>query len=282
MQKLESLSRYQELVSEIKTKRGKIFSNIYLLPETIQKYINENRIYYSINEDGLILYLDEKKYYKVYLYVINDKFDIKKENDKYLYIRNVFAGEKRNDRLLAVSGNLEKLGFEKVETTIQIRGNTFEIGERYASIEKFIYKMEREGYKCLFAKPCQYSEIEKFIFSSGMPRDYHCNYKTIEEKQNMEEGSYLYIVDKNNQLCATSIAEINEGVYQGSGIAVREELKLRGISTMLSYYRNKWLRDKGINTIIGWILLENEESLKYHQSMGYHFTNKFADGWLLK
>ena len=75
--------------------------------------------------------------------------------------------------------------------------------------------MEKKGYRCIAADPSLFDEIDKIVVDSGVIKDYQIDYRTYEEKKNLEKGSYLCIVDSNNQICAVSVCVIKDGVAKG-------------------------------------------------------------------
>lgn len=141
--------------------------------------------------------------------------------------------------------------------------------------------MERRGYYCKIPDFSRICEIETLILESEVIKDYHMTFRTHEEKRNLEKGSYMCIVNNSNEICAAIITDLNPDTAQIEAIAVKKEYKIRGLAPILNYQIFKQLCEKQIKIIKGWVETDNNESIKYHLSLGYHFSNKHAEEWIL-
>lgn len=103
-----------------------------------------------------------------------------------------------------------------------------------------------------------------------------------EKIKDLEEGAYLCILNNENEICAASIAYIENGIAQGTAMAIEEKYKMNGFAPVLTYNRCKVLYEKGVKYLQGWVLMDNYASLKYHKGIGYQFINKYADEWILE
>lgn len=280
IKQLQSIDEYKSLIEEFKKICCVPFSNIYLMPNAINRYIKLQKAFFEKSEYGIVFYFDESTYYRVYLYVDGErKFKIS-AFDKKMLIRNTYNMKHENKELLHVQNRLQEIGFTQEGTSVQIQGKTQELLSNCKSIEKYTKLMEKKGYYCIKPKFSQFDQIEQVIINSDILKDYHLTFRTEQEKQELEEGSYLCIVNKDNEICAAGIAAINFGIAQAEVMAVKEEYKMKGLAPILTYQRLKWLCDRNVSKIQGWILLHNETSLRYHKKIGYQLTNRHAIDWL--
>ena len=282
MKILETFDEYTGIVKEVKSVCRRPFSNIFYMSDEIKKYIESGRLAYERTEGGIIFFEDEKLYYRVCLYVNEqEKFMIYPQNKKIL-IRNIYKTKEKGESLQRVEQRLGELGFQKKGTTIGIQGEPLKIFQRCDQIGKYAKALEKKGYRCLEADFSKFREIEAMILDSGIIQDYQLDYRTDDEKRRLERGSYLYMVDGDGQICAASLCFIEGGIAKVDGVAVKEKYKTRGLAPCLTYHRFKWMHDKGVRLVQGWILTNNVPSLRYHRSLGYEFMDKYADEWILE
>lgn len=281
MEKLRGIEEYKALLKEVKKEHKVTFSNLYFMPKDIERYINLGRVEYENNEAGVLFYFDEESYYRVCMYVeAGGTFSISRR-DKKLLVRNIYRKKEQDDKLSEFEKYLERNQFDFVGTSFQIKGSVSEMWQNCLRLEKYFFAMEKKGFRCIEADYSHYKEIENLILDSGIIKDYQMNYLTEQEKQMMIPGSYLCILDKQDQICAASIAFIHDGVAQDGVIAVKEEYKMKGIAPMLTYQRCKWFCENKVDSAQNWILIDNDASIRYHKSLGYEFTDKYANDWLL-
>lgn len=280
MKKLNSYDDYKQVVGTFRKEHKKYFSNNYFMPGDIKRYIGLGRAYYECREHALLLYFDEECCYRLCVYADMGYPLAFGEKGKKIYLRVTYKQGKEDEGLYFIGNELEKNGFEHVSKTVQVRGDTEQLLERCKGAEKFARSLERKGFSIMHAAPIQYSEIEKFILESNIIKDYHLDYLTEEEKQELPDGTYIYISDKDGNICGASICLIDGEMGHGIGVAVKEQYKLLGFAPVLAAYRFAWLCDKNVKHSAGWIVTTNDASIRYHKNLGYNFTDKYADEWI--
>lgn len=277
MEKLKTFDEYTHLVNQIRLTHKNIFSNSYWMPEDIQRYIKLDRISYEKVESGIIFFFDEECYYRACLYVDAKRPLTIPSLDKKILIRNVYRAENKEKEMSDIEKYLVDLNFEKVGTTVQLRGDVQEMFEKNKGLERYVQSMERKGYRCVVAEENLYGKIEELMVNTGVIKDYQRDFFSSEER---EWGTYLYVVNRNGEMCAANAAIIKNGIAYGKGAAVEDKYKLLGLAPIMSYFRVKWLTENNIKHIQSWVLIDNEASLRYHTSLGYKVTNRHADEWI--
>lgn len=283
IRELRSVEEYRTLMKEFRAVCKKPFSNIYFMPDDIKRYIELRRISYKKDNNGIVFFFDESTHYGVYLYVDEkSRFEIP-VRDRKLLVRNMYRTREKNPALLNVQNRLQELGFKQQETLVRIQGDSQNIFSKCKIIEKYVNEMEEKGYRCIAPDFSRFDEIEHIIVESNIIKDYQMTYRTPDEKRLLEEGTYLCIVNGSDEICAGGIVDVDiaKGIVRDGAIAVKTEYKMKGLAPFLSYYRYKWLCDKNIQTIQGWISIYNKPSLRYHRSLGYSIIEKYVDEWLL-
>ena len=195
----------------------------------------------------------------------------------------MYRTREKKTALLSVQNHLQELGFKQQETLVRIQGDSQNIFSQCKIIEKYVKEMKEKGYRCIAPDFSRFDEIERIIMDSGTIKDYQMIYRTPEEKRLLEEGTYLCIVNSSDEICAGGVVDVDiaKRIVREGAAAVKTEYKMKGLAPILSYYRYKWLCDKNIPTIQGWISIYNETSLRYHRSLGYCIMDKYVDEWLL-
>lgn len=284
MEKLQGIEEYKALLKEVKKEHKSTFSNLYFMPKDIERDISLGRAEYEKNEAGVFFYFDEENYYRVCMCVgAGSTFSIPKR-DKKLLVRNIYRKtdkDEKNEKMIQFEKELQKNGFDLVGTSFQVSGTMTGVAEKCLSLEKYYYSMERKGFRCIEAEYPLYKEIEDLILSSDVIKDYQMHYLTEEEKQMMPPGSYICVLDREDQICAAAIAYVHDGISRDGVFAVKEEYKMRGIAPLLTYKRYNWSRKNKVVLGQGWILIDNDASIKYHKNLGYESTGKYANDWLL-
>lgn len=280
MKRLNNIDEYKSLTRRARLECKNSFSNNYFMSEDVQRYIEAGQAYYEDEGSGYILILDEENRYRVCLYVdVDCKFTIP-QLDKKVIIKNVYRKGREEEALDAIEKRLEDLKYKKMGTDVQIKGEVQTLFEKSSRYEKYVKKMEAKGYYCVMADETYYHKIEEMVLDSKIIKDYQIDYRSLEEKKRLPKGAYLCVFNADKEMCAVSVCFIDNGVAYGEGVAVAEKFKMHGLAPILAYHRYKWLYDNGIKYMQGWILLGNEASLRYHESLGYKFVNKYVDEWI--
>lgn len=282
MKRLKSLEDYYGLIRAMRKQCRISFSNMYCMADEIQRYINLERLYFAELESGMAIIIDEERYYKLCLYVDSTiPLNIPKL-DKKILMRNIYRENLKNNSVQQMEKGLIQNGFQKEGTSVQIQGSPSEIIDKKKSIERCLGIIERNGYRIVQADISMLGAIESLLKEVPFVHDYHANFKTIEEKQeNLKQGGYLCVVDSCGKVCAATVTWVRGKSAEGGAIAVREQYKTLGLAPAICYKRLKLLQDKGVKNLRGWVLLDNEASIRYHKSMGFEFVDKYADEWIL-
>lgn len=281
MKKIEELDQYKELMQAIKQRCGRGVSNIYFMADEIGRYIAQGRLYVEEFDVGCVLYVDEHTYYNTAIYVEDNAIVSIPARDKRCVLRYVYRGKDAEVTEQKFSGILSANGFHKGATSVEVRKTIENNEEKRKKAEKWVRKMEDQGFSCVYAEESQFQEIEEMICASGVIKDYQMAYRTPEEKRALEKGSYLCILDKEGNMCAASFCAIVNGITTGGALVVKEEYKMRGLVPMCSYYRTQWLKKHHVVCSQGWVETDNMPSIWLHKSMKFEFRDRYADEWIL-
>lgn len=281
MERLKSLQEYRDLMEEVKSVCDIPFSNVFFWPADLEKYIKSERLYYERNNAGIAFFSDEGSYYKLSICVDKHKPFTIESREKRLLVRSIY--KEKSEDWETVEHTLEANGFFKAGSVLQMKINVRELLEKNVKLEKYISIMNKKGYDCVTADMEMLMEMRKLIDKSITIKDYQIDYRTPEETmEDLSEGACLCIVNEQGKVCAGSYAHINNNIAEGAAIVVDEQYKMNGFAPVLLYERCRRLAERGVKYLRGWVLTDNDASLKYHKSMGYQFTGIYADEWILE
>lgn len=281
MQKIDKPEQYNELMHKVKQKCGRGVSNVYFMADEIERYIAQGRLYVEKLESGCVFYVDEHTHYNIAVYAADNTIAPIPARDKKCVFRYVYRRKDVDTAEQKFSGILSANGFRKAATSVEVRIATEDNVENGKKVEKWVRKMEKQGFSCVCAKETQFQKIDEIIRASGVIKDYQIAYRTPDEKRALEKGSYLCILDTEGDICAVSFCAIVNGITTGGILVVKEEYKMRGLVPMFTYYRSRWLEKYHVTCSQGWIETDNMPSIRLHKSLGYEFRDRYADEWIL-
>lgn len=282
MNRLQGIEEYKVLLKKFRKEHKNSFTNLYVMFEDMKRYISLGRVEYEEKEEGLFFYLDEESYYRVCMCVeVEKEFNISRR-DKKILVRNMYQKDKPDEKLIKFEKKLEKNGFDLVGTSFQFQGKTNELWKKCSRLEKYVLLMQEQGYRCVEADYSRYKEIDDIILDTNIIKDYQLSYLTEQEKKMMPAGSYLCVLDKQDQICAASMCIVKDGISREGATAVKEEYKMKGIAPLLAYQRFKWFCENKIDLSLTWILVDNDASIRYDKSLGYQPTGTYANEWILE
>lgn len=280
MKILKTYEEYKTIIKKFRNVCKRPFSNVYYMQDDINRYISLERMYYDEFDFGLIFYIDEEIYYKICLYV-DPECDIHIPSmKKKMVIKNIYKREKKDEATIKIEEQLRKNGFVYAGASVGIRAQVSMVLNRCTNVSKYEEGLIKKGYEFVIAEPKEYEQMERIIVDSKIVKDYQLDYRTKSEREQLEPGSYLYIRNAQGDICAVSVCTIENGIAYGVAMAVKEQYKMLGLAPVLTNHRFEWLEEKDIAYIYGWILTDNEASIRYHKSLGYEFTDKYTDEWV--
>lgn len=281
MRKIERIEQYKDIMQRMKQRCGRGVSNIYFLADEIGRYIAQGRLYVEEFDAGCVCYVDEQTYYNTAIYVADNAIAPIPARDKRCVLRYVYREKDAEVASRKFFQTLINNGFHKGATSVEVRLSIEKCVEKGKKVEKWVKKIESQGFSCVCAEETQFREIEEMIYTSGVIKDYQMAYRTQEEKEALEKGSYMCILDKEGKMCAASFCAIVNGITTGGAVVVKEEYKMRGLVPMFTYYRSRWLMERHVTYSQAWIETDNMPSIRMHKSLGYEFRDRHADEWIL-
>lgn len=283
MKKIATMDEYIQLLKDIKKKYSPIFTNCYMFKSEISRLITQNRFYYEEIEGGGIFYADELTHYQAYYHVnIDCKIHFNKK-EKDIVIKNIYLDGRKPEKIKRIEQKIAQTGFELVDRMGQIEGDPKVILqniERPFRISERILK--QEGFQLTPAKKEMLNEIRDMQLQINEIPYYQFSYYSDEELiDEADQGHLVCILNPNDEICA-----VRHFFIEGSGIygwiAIKEPYKKKyGMAIVFSEYTLRYAMEHDLK-VLGWITDTNSVSIQYHHKIGYHWTGRYADEWLLR
>lgn len=280
MVNLKSVDDYHTIRKRLKEER-KYFTNDMLSDEDVKRFIAADRVQYAECEAGVTFLIDEDTYYKAVLYIDPAKIWKIDQQNKPVIMRTRYQKDKKKKELLQLEQQMQKNGFLYQDTAVEIRLDT---GDRKEHYEKQYQRAQKllERMNCRTEKVCYryHEQIQKLIKQQNTVQYFHLEYKSEDEiKAEYANGNHTCILNSEDELLAYGSGYELNGCWYGDLIVVKEEYKMYGLAPMFLY---GCVHNRKVNTIKGVILTDNKDSIRFHKKMGWTFTNKYIDCWLME
>lgn len=284
MELLKNLGEYKELLLCYKKKCRGGYSNNYFTMDRVIRYIDLQRLFYETGDDYLLFFVDEGNYYRVHVHVSSETHLKIEKKDKPVMLRTVYKEGIKSDALVCLEKDLLDIGFILYDESLQIVAQPLEMVEPVRKkSEKTLSFLQRYGIRLGYAGKEHLPEILKLRDAEPALKEYHFDFETREELlENVAKGYYRCAFNEQGEVVAAQQFSVENGTLQGNWLAVKEEYKVKyGIGTAMAYHSFMYAIEHEIPNYYGWVVRDNDKSLKYHESIGYTLTEKFADEWLL-
>lgn len=278
MERLQNLDAYVKEVNALRKSR-KLFTNNYLMQDDVNRLIQCGRFYRMQNEAGLTFLADEKKYYRAFLYVDYKKPYRLQGLDKPVLVQIDYYKDRKKDLQLAMQERLKADGFLLKDTAVQIKWNVEAHREQYRKLFQRLKKMlAAMNFRIESVDYSYHEQVAELLGQQNMMQYYHFPYQTeAEVKALYDSGNVVCILDDTNQVLAYHTIMVNGGCY-GAEFVVRDEYKVKyNLAPILQYYRGSFLE---YPVMKGYMLIDNEDSIRLHEKLGWEFTNRYTDNWL--
>ncbi len=272
MYTLKNVEEYKMMRKSI-IKTSSFYTNICFFATELIKYIDNEKAYCIKLENGFLLILEEKKYYKLYLYGDFEQEYKIKPMDKKIVFRHTYRRNKNEECPDNIKKFLIHNNFIDDGTLVSIHATVDELYNKCLKLEPYVRKIEAKGYRFVDLDSKYHEQADAMLYSTEKIRDYHLEGEDTQK-------TYHAIVDERGELCAVCIGIIAENSTTGA-MMIKDEYKIKGFAPMISYYRYKWMKENGIQNNVGWIYVNNASSLNYFKGLGYEFDNKYIDEWVL-
>lgn len=282
MEKVTSLERYHALVKTAKKEKKAVATNCFLFPYTIQHYIELGRFYYEELASGVAFYFDSETYYLGYYY-LNTELSVEIQRKDKPVVTQMIYGEKAKDNAFKKMEEMFALaGFVLADTMKQITADPQVVLQKiYSPVKVAKRLLEKQGFRVSPISREYFDQVSKLQKETPEIPFYQIPY--FSEKELIEDaqcGRLLGIFDSKNNLC-TVRHFFPEGKNLYGWLAVKSEYKdLYGMALLMTEITMNYAIENNFK-ISGWITDNNKQSMQYHMKLGYQWTGRCMDEWVL-
>lgn len=271
MEKVVDLKQFSALVSTVKRTGRKVITNCYLLPNEINKYIQQEHIYWDNLSSGIFFLCEEVDFYYLYFYFSEPpsrKTPILKLKTKKPIVVDLVYLESRKDE--ALSQIEEYFIAHKFRRYKLYKRYLLELptGERDSTYQ---YKIDNKSFTFGYPKPSHFNEIQSLwrrmldVYSIALP----------------DEDEMMALVDKERLLCIFDgngklVGVIKQLIDGNAGslwhLAVYEEYRHQGLARALMLY--SIFEHKNVNRFLTWVEESNTPAIKLVYSIGFKIEGK--------
>lgn len=199
------------------------------------------------------------------------------KKDKPCVMVNIYNGTKK-EKLIKMEEKLSAAGFQMDDRLQYIGAEQAELQknfEKYLPVSRELF--ENAGLKMVVPTKSMIPQIKELQKQLKTIPFYEIPYITDEEM--CSSGRVKCVINKEGSVCAVSAGLYDNITHGWSGI-LKEYQKGYGIAVML--WRNLLLHAQEKNaTIAGMISERNKQSIRFHFKMGFHWTGRYAEYWVL-
>lgn len=281
MEKFENIESYFRVVNQAKKENKPTCTNCYLNQDKIAKLIEQRRLYYEKLNGGILIYVDEKRYYEVYYYLNVDAEWHIESRDKKLVIKNIYAGDTKNKKMEKLEERIKASGFSLEDSLRQVEADK-EVAEKKIERPYNLAKkiMLQKGFLLVSPDEELIPQIREFEEHIDKIPVHQFPYFEDEELVTLgKEGRCLCMVNNERELCGVLVCIEENSTYGYT--AIKEEYQgMFGLAILFSHYLLKLSKEKNIK-LLGWIENNNDKAINYNMSIGYRWAERYMDEWIL-
>lgn len=286
MEKIHSLDEYYKLTTDMKNslERKKVSTNCFLTIDAIKRLLKQERFYFIRLEDGIMFLSNEGLYYRGYYYWNPETQKHFPKFEKPLLTKHLYYQGHKKKELLINEKTLSVSGFHRSDTNCQVEMSAEQIGNIHRQLQLFDRILTKGGFKMEYAEPEQYEEILHLRSETSEFNCFTFSYLSEEEiLRGMEEHSYICVFDRSQNICATTYVDYRSIIPEGNGLCVKEKYKKSyGFGGALLYRALNDSFEKGCKHYHSWVTEGHEASIQFHKRMGFQYTGKVEEDWVLE
>lgn len=280
MEKVRDRQDYHELVKSARQDKHTDTNNDFLNSDIIDRLTADGRLFYELTDNGILFYDDEVRYYNLYYYWNREAPFIVEKKEKPVVIVQYWSGEKK-EKQLGFEDRIKEAGFVSSHLSSQLKKNPDKLKEVLESTYEISkYYFDEAGLRLI---PPEKKHVKSFWELAEQLEEipmWHIPYMSDDEiVRSGERGNTICAVDKNDRVCGAISYSDDNTTYGWVGIA-RDYQKKPGIPMVLYEWSYRRILDRDPN-LNGWIAEENTKSKNFHTSIGFTWTGRHKEDWVL-
>ncbi len=281
MKRVDTFEQYNAMIVNIKMRITDIISNNYLLPDSVLYYIDRGLLYYDIHEDCLMFFVDQKKYYSLYI-IGSSKLELKMYPLDYPVLIDVVCKDIDDENIW--NNVIDKDGSFVHKCSLQ--GFDYDPREVMSHIDDISSEariiLNRDGFELVSPNLEMYDKLYGFIEGIEEIPYWNIAYRSHKDFiEDYEKGLVKCILDSNRDICGAYYRYVY-GRNEYGWIAIDERYrKWTGLSVVLTADMMDGIIHRG-HKGKGWIDYNNKSSIRYHTHIGYHPNGRIKKEYLFE
>ena len=271
MNRIDSFETFNSLIRSFKENRETV-EHFPFNKNVFEKYINDRRLFYEEDAQGLYFCVDEDLFHDLY-YIIEKGSSLSIDHKEKALLIN-------ENQLLKDSISFNDLylnsGFEvsavNHQLTINIEPEKERIHQKYKEAQEFLkkhaYAIEENRH--------EYDKEVKRLWTENLK-------KTDVPYDHYAEGNTLLLLDQNEKLLAAAWYSSSNGRdSEWRHIVVDQPYRGKGLSNVLAYH---WLHlcvENRIRRGLTWVEENNIISMKAHQKIGFAENKRLSIQYIME
>lgn len=274
MEKVTSLSQYNELAKSGAQRCGATNINCYLMPSELTEIIPSGQLYYQRQRGGHALFWDKHLYTQMYLN-INPELPLELTPQEKPVVTDFVGVKLLPEKSRKVAGMLADIGFKETCTSLRMVIDT-DFALQGAERVKL-----SGGVRIVPAEEGRADEIMALWRTCFHPVD--SKLPTMEELVAYLRNGYIFCaLDEAGNLCGAVQTEFHKGVALGRHTAVAADGRRKGIGWALKQELFKRAKQLGIKRVYLWVEEGNSAAIEFHLKTGYTFDGRVTRQYTLK
>ena len=280
MNRFRGMEEYNNLITDIKKNYMPVSTNCFMYFSQIEKYILQDRLLYEKYMGGLLIYIDEITYYRLYYYWNTSYPFFFEKKDKAVVIIDIYNVEKSSEQI-KMEEKFSNSGFRLDKRTRYIGADYQLIQE---NLKKYLPLSERlfSGAKLEVKHPTKgmIPQIRELQASMETIHFYEIPYMSDEEMYEAGcKGRIICIVNPDGKVCAVSTFLYDNSVHGWLGI-LKDYRNRYGIIPILVKHKLSYAQQNNLK-MTGAISENNKKSIKAHFELGYCWLDKYNEFWVI-
>jgi ribosomal protein S18 acetylase RimI-like enzyme len=278
MEAVHDIKHFSALVKEAKSPGKTNVSNCYLLPDAINEYTRQQRLFWEKVNDGIVFFCKERDFYYLYFYLVESQEQagiLLTKRDKPIVIDLVYSESQEPSWLSEIKKRWVKSGFCIYKTYRRMSLN-LPPEENLPAEQIFV---NNNHYELRYASAQDYEDVQKLwrcsldIFSTALLYE-------NELKKLLNEKQLLALYDQDNKIAAVLQFQRKGKTGFIDHVVVNEKHRNRGLAKALLHAGLTENRD--INKCYLWVDENNIPAKMFYLKSGFSFDGKISCQLLLK
>lgn len=270
---------YKELLHRYKDHIATLNTNSIIMPETIRSYISKNKLYFEAHPDGILFFIDERKYFNLY-YFWNQKAEFPEISCRLpIIVEELNQNGRRDSYIDEIRKKLRLIGFNRIRRNVQVEMRPGDIQRNIEMTRNILLdKLEQKNLALRYctdgtAMKQVTSLWEDFLDVADVPDDHFSN---------MDGATILNVENPMGRVVSTIFWSGNSRTNECRHVVTHPDFYKMGLASVLIQTWICTVRQNGVERLTTWINDQNYKSLALFQNNGFHPNGRISVQFILE